>query len=405
MRILHLSSLYAPYSMGGAERVVEMLAEGSSRRGVQVGVAHIAPRASPPLRRNGVEVFPLAHGNPLWIEDAARYPSLVRNINKVATLFNLFAAHDFGRLVAKYRPDVVHSHSMVEMTPWMWKIAKTCGAAVVHTLHDYDLLCIRASLFKGDQPCARRHLACAAFSRIKRHFHGHIDRVVGVSQAILSTHLNHGLFDNVPEAHRHVVWNPVRFVPGTPSLAKRADDRPYTFGFLGRLVPEKGILTLLDACHQLGAGGWQLKIAGRAPRDDGFLRRRLRELPVELVGFVDPVEFLQEIDTLIVPSIWQEPFGLTIVEAYAAGVGVLGSDISGVSEIVSTVDPNALVPPNDARALAEKMKQLIAAVAWASPRRNCVAVLNRTRPDYVVEQYLEIYRAALRREARSEPRV
>jgi glycosyltransferase involved in cell wall biosynthesis len=387
--------------MGGAERVVEMLAEGTSRQGIEVGVAHIAPQPNPPQRRNGVDVYPLAHRNPLWIEDSARHPSLLRNINKIATLFNVFTAHDFERLLATYKPDIVHSHSMVEMTPRMWKLSKDHGASVVHTLHDYDLLCIRAALFKDGQQCTKRHFACSAFSWVKRRYHEHIDRVVGVSNAILSTHLEHGFFERVPEVHRHVVWNPVRSILQETNPPKRNKDRPYTFGFLGRLVPEKGILTLLDACRLLGTGDWQLKIAGRAPNDDSFLYQHLQGLPVELVGFVDPNEFLKEIDILIVPSIWLEPFGLTIVEAYAAGVAVLGSNIAGVAEIIGAVDPTALVTPNDPVALANKMKQLIATGIKPATVGDYAAVLQRTQPDYVVGQYLDIYRAALRDNSRS----
>ncbi len=382
--------------MGGAERVVQVLAEGTSRLGNDVGVAHIAPRPSFPQRRDGVDVHPLTHRNPLWIEDTPRYPGVLRNINKIATLFNVITAHDFGQLLTDYQPDIVHSHSMVELTPLMWKIARDHGAIIVHTLHDYDLLCIRASLFKGEQRCMQRHLACAVFSSIKRHYHRHIDRVVGVSQAILATHLEFGFFADVPDAHRHVVWNPVRMEQDAESPSTHGEARPYTFGFLGRLVPEKGILTLLDACRLLGAGDWQLKIAGRAPTDDGFLRDRLEALPIELVGFVDPRAFLREIDMLIVPSIWLEPFGLTIVEAYAAGVPVLGSDIAGVAEIISAVDPAALVPPNDAQALADRMGQLVVAGKRGCAVADFSAVLRRTHPDQVVAEYCDIYRDALR---------
>lgn len=382
--------------MGGAERVVQVLAEGTVRLGIEVAVAHIAPRRSPPQRRDGVDVHPLAHRNPLWIENSPRYPSVVRNINKIATLFNLVTAHDFGQLLADYRPDIVHSHSMVELTPRMWKLAKDHGAVVVHTLHDYDLLCIRASLFKGEQRCIQRHAACAAFSSVKRRYHRHIDRVVGVSRAILATHLDFGFFTDIPDTSRHVVWNPVRMEQRVESAAMHRENRPYTFGFLGRLVPEKGILTLLDACRLLGAGDWQLKIAGRAPADDGFLRARMAALPIELAGFVDPKEFLREIDMLIVPSIWLEPFGLTIVEAYAAGVPVLGSDIAGVAEIINAVDPAALVPPNDPRALADRMRQIMTTGERCSRTADFAGVLRRTHPDHVVAQYCEIYRDALR---------
>jgi glycogen(starch) synthase len=394
MRILHLSSLYPPYSVGGAERVVEMLAEGTAAAGFEVGVAHLAPKRLQPERRRGVDVLPLAHRNPLWIEASAKSSSVMRKLNKIATLFNPLTTDDFATVLDAYKPEVVHSHSMVELTPRMWKLARDRGIKSVHTLHDYDLLCIRAALFMDQTRCEKQHLTCAVFSKVKQHYHDNIDHVVGVSRAILQTHLDFGLFQGISSERRHVVWNPVR---PPPKATPKPREGPYTFGFLGRLVPEKGIVPLLEACSAIEASGWQLKIAGKAPKDDGFLRERLRSLPIELMGFVDPAVFFQSIDMLIVPSIWLEPFGLTILEAYAAGVPVIGADIGGVAEIVGAVDPGALFPPNDAGALAIKMDGLVRRGRIKTLAGEYSAVLQRTRPEHVVSQYLDIYRAALKR--------
>jgi glycogen(starch) synthase len=395
MKILHLSSVYAPHMVGGAERVVETLAEGAARAGHEVSVAHIAPEPSDAVMRGDVQVHPLRHRNPLWIQDSARYPGPVRNLNKIATLFNVLTAHDLAGVIDDLRPDIVHSHSMVELTPLMWRVAKSRGAKLVHTLHDYDLLCIRSSLFKGDKACVNLHAPCAAFSRVKRLFHTHIDHVVGVSQGILDVHLKRDLFKHLPSERRHVIWNPVQ--SGAPAdRERRGVGAVLTFGFMGRLVPEKGIGVLLDACRRLGdpAGAWQLKIAGKAPGDDRDLRAQAQGLPIEFLGFVNPAEFLRDIDVLIVPAVWQEPFGLTIVEAYAAGVPVIGANSGGVAEIIGSVDSSSLVPAGDADALAQKMSTMIAAGADHVSLPDCSEVLARTQPSHVVEGYLNVYRQA-----------
>jgi glycogen(starch) synthase len=136
-------------------------------------------------------------------------------------------------------------------------------------------------------------------------------------------------------------------------------------------------------------------VAGRAPTGDDDLRAQAAGLPVEFVGFVNPAEFLAGIDMLIVPSIWQEPFGLTIVEAYAAGVPVIGADSGGVAEIIRAVDPNSLVRANDAAALAARMNALLSAGLQALPRPDTSGVLARTAPEHVVDEYLRVYGQAL----------
>jgi glycogen(starch) synthase len=397
MRVLHLSSLYPPASVGGAEKVVEMLAEGMASQGVAAGVAHLVESPVPDSRRNGVDVRPLQHRNPLWIESSARYPGIIRNFNKVATLLNVLTTRDFDLVLRTYAPDIVHSHSMMELTPWMWQAAKGRGIKVVHTLHDFDLLCIRGALFKDGQNCVKRHEACALFSAFKKRYHQNVDHVVGVSRSILETHLEHGMFRDMPEERRHVVWNPVRAPLSRLVDGERLRAGPFTFGFMGRLVSEKGIDLLLTACRDLPRDGWCLKVAGRAPTSSEPLQVQARGLPVEFVGFVDPAVFLKSIDVLVVPSVWAEPFGLTVVEAFAHNVPVIGLHSGGIGELVGAVNPAWLVSPTGgAAALSAKM---LASLVLGRENREALpdffSVLKKTDPRYVVSQYLSIYRNAL----------
>ncbi len=394
MRILHLSSLYHPHRFGGAERVVQMLAEGAAREGATVGVAHLVPHRAPAHRLNDVDVFPLAHRNPLWIETSQRYPGIVRNANKVATLFNVLTARDAAAIMDRYAPDIVHTHSMTELTPWIWKRARERGRTIVHTLQDYDLLCIRGALFKDGRACSQRHKACVVFSEIKRHYHALIDHVVGISDAVLDSHLERGFFAHLPASRRRVIWNPVHENGLPPPRAPRTG--PIRFGFLGRLVEEKGIDLLLDACRRLPPGGWTLAVGGKAPGDDAALRRRAEGLPVTFQGFVDPSRFLSEIDVLVAPVLWSEPFGLTVVEALAEGVPVIGSRLGGVAEIVGAVEPGWLFPAGDVAALVSLMSGMIASPpASLAGKPGYRAVMARTARSHAVERYMDLYRDCL----------
>ncbi len=394
MRILHLSSLYHPYRFGGAERVVQALAEGAAAAGASVAVAHLVPKRSPDFTHNEVEVFPLAHRNPLWIETSKRYPGLVRNVNKVATLFNVLTARDAADVIDRYAPDIVHTHSMTELTPWIWKRARERGKTIVHTLQDYDLLCIRGALFKDGRRCDKRHAACVLFSEVKRRYHTMIDHVVGISETVLDAHLERGFFEHLPPSRRQVVWNPVH--EGVVEAGRRRDGGPLRFGFLGRLVEEKGIDLLLAACRQLPREGWTLTIGGRAPGGDDDLRRRSEGLPITFAGFVETIRFLSDIDVLVAPVLWAEPFGLTIVEALAAGVPVIGSRLGGVGEILRDVEPGWLFPPGDVAALVALMREMIAcppAPPAASPGYR--SVMERTDRTHAIGRYLDLYRSVV----------
>jgi glycosyltransferase involved in cell wall biosynthesis len=100
-------------------------------------------------------------------------------------------------------------------------------------------------------------------------------------------------------------------------------------GYLGRLTPEKGIGLLLDAVE---GADIDLVVAGEG--EGGYLEDlRARSGPrVQWRGRMDPSELFAEIDVLVVPSQWREPFGLVVVEAARAGVPVLLADQPGLIE-------------------------------------------------------------------------
>ncbi|WP_293976317.1 glycosyltransferase family 4 protein [Sphingomonas sp.] len=396
MRILHLSSLYPPYVLGGAERVVEMLAEGQAREGHEVGVAYLSPGPDPAGDRNGVKTFPIANPNLFWIEDIPSKPAPLRVANKALTIVNPRSTAAFGRIVEEWRPDVVHSHSMVIFSPMAWARAKSAGARLVHTLHDYDMVCLKATLFKGGHNCGKAHAACDYSSRWKARYAPLFDAVVGVSQAVLAEHVERGALKGVSPDRRSVIWNGVALEKASFS-ERRERNGPLTFGFMGRLMPEKGLDTLLAACRLLPAEGWRLRIAGKA-RGDVDYQALAAGLPVEFCGFVEPGAFLDSLDVLAVPPVWREPFGLTVVEALARGVPVLGSDNGAVGELVekSGLGRDWVVPAGNPAALAARMRGLIDGRRAALPFPASYGdLLDAVAPGKMVRSYLSLYEHVL----------
>ena len=389
MRVLHVSSLYPPGVVGGAEKVVSMLARSQTAQGCAVGVVHLTRDGGDHRLQGDVEVTPLRSRNLLWIEDVQAHSRPITMANKLLQQVNIRAAADIAREIAEFAPDVVHTHSMVELPPMVWRAARRSGAAVVHTLHDYDLLCSRATLFKHGQVCRRLHPSCAALKAWKGLFARDIDAVVGVSQAVLDAHLQHGLFRGLPPDRRRVIWNGVeRRLPA--NVTTRTG--PFIFGFLGRLVPEKGLGVLLDACRRLPAHGWRLRVAGQAPRGSEGFEARANGMPVEFLGFTDPAAFLASVDVLVAPSIWAEPFGLTIVEAFAAGVPVIGSDRGAIGDLAGVLGPEWIVPADDVAALAARMAAVMHAGRASLPGVEVFeAVLRAASPGRMTTAYLDLY--------------
>ena len=399
MRVLHISSLYPPGVVGGAEKVTAMLAGRQVALGCTVAVAHLTRAGGPAHEQAGVQVTPLKSRNLLWIEDVQTHARPVTTLNKLLQAVNVWTVADLSRAIAAFRPDVVHTHSMVELPPLVWRAAQRSGAAVIHTLHDYDLLCSRATLFRAGRRCAKLHPACAALKTWKSVFAHDIDAVAAVSRPILDAHLRHGVFRDIANAHRRVIWNGVE---RRPVAGERQG--PLTFGFLGRLVPEKGLGVLLEACRRLPSEGWRLRVAGRAPDGSPGFEADARGLPVEFLGFTEAGEFLSSVDVLVAPSIWEEPFGLTIVEAYAAGAAVIGSDRGAIGELVGSVAPQWVVPGDDPEALAVCMSHVLRNGRAALPGPEAFqAVLAAASPETMTSAYLELYGDVLQARALRTP--
>lgn len=397
LRILHLGSLYAPYSFGGAERVTEILAEHQVADGHEVAVAHLVPAPQHDSVRNGVQIKPMAHRNLLWIEETGKFPAPLRVINKIFSIFNVLIAGDLGAILDRFKPDVLHSHSMVELPPMVWAEARKRGIGVVHTLHDYDLLCVRAALFRNGKTCTRQHAGCSVVSAWKQRFQNNIDVVVAVSKHVLDIHEQYGLFKNLPPERKRVILNPVAMTPPKHAQPK---DETFTFGYLGSIKTEKGMDVLIEACRALEASrpktGWQLKIAGNAPGGMAPWTAKAEGLPVEFLGFQNAPDFLSSIDVLVVPSIWAEPFGLTVIESYAVGVPVICSNVGVMPDIVGSVTPDWVVPASDINALADRMQKVLAAGRAALPKPPAFdAVIAAVKPDRILDQYLDAYRQAI----------
>jgi glycosyltransferase involved in cell wall biosynthesis len=173
-------------------------------------------------------------------------------------------------------------------------------------------------------------------------------------------------------------------------------------GYLGRLVPQKGVLDLVEALALLPAHV-RLRLIG-----DGVLRPQLlaraAELGVgervELVAWTTDVPAeLRRLDALALPSrttrSWKEQFGRVLPEAMSCGVPVVGSSSGEIPAVIG--DAGLIYPEGDLPALAAALQRLDASPALRADlgRRGRARVLERYTQAALARQYYEVYRAML----------
>lgn len=176
--------------------------------------------------------------------------------------------------------------------------------------------------------------------------------------------------------------------------------RPTELIFVGRLVSDKGASLLLEAMALLESKP-RVTIAGDGP-ERGPLEKQARDLDlqsrVEFVGSQtsgDLAKLLGQHQILVVPSRWQEPFGIVALEGIACGCVVVGSAEGGLAEAIG---PCGVTFPNgDARALANALSRLLEDPAECDRLRvNASAHLPQFTPRYVAGVYLDAMKNALR---------
>jgi len=198
------------------------------------------------------------------------------------------------------------------------------------------------------------------FSWMERYVHRHSEAIIAGNREAVSVLEAKGYGGQVRVIPQFGV-DPELFAP---SRSPRGN-RPFTIGYAGRLVEEKGLDTLVDAVAAL-QGNWRLALCGNGPLREP-LQRRLAELGLaDRVQFQDRVAsrempgYLNRLDVLVLPSRtrpnWKEQFGRVLIEAMACETCVVGSDSGEIPNVIG--EAGLIFPEGQAAALATCLAEL-----------------------------------------------
>ncbi|MCS6836865.1 MAG: glycosyltransferase family 4 protein [Anaerolineae bacterium] len=187
----------------------------------------------------------------------------------------------------------------------------------------------------------------------------------------------------------------------------RPTGQPFTIGYVGRLVEEKGLFVLLNALAQLPQDKpWRVHLIGGGPLRPALEQQGQTLGLAERLHFVGQVastampQAMNALDTLVLPSLtrpnWKEQFGRALIEAMASGLPVIGSTSGAIPDVIG--EAGLIVPEGDAPALAAALRHLMddPTARARLGQQGRARVLAHFTHDEIAEATVTFYRALLK---------
>lgn len=336
------------------------------------------------------------------------------------TYKNNIIGEKFGLILDQIKPDIVHIQHLLYLSAKIIEEIKKRKIPMVFTLHDYWLICPQGQLFKNNIKLCNREDNSECINCILHHLSikKHIFNTYCLLkktipeclfQVIKSIYLTYSKFVFLNKdkalflieeriAYIKDICSKIDLLISPSQLLKRKfikfgipEDKitllsygfdldffknlqkipsdKLRFGFIGNLLPAKGVHILIQTFNKIRNDNVELRIYGRVSSYKGTLGNYLRYLKKVtgsknikfMGGFACEriAETFSDIDVLVVPSIWYENSPLVIQEAFLSKTPVIASRIGGIPELISDGASGLLFNPGDVNDLQEKIQYLI----------------------------------------------
>lgn len=447
MRVLHVSYCFYPDPVGGTEVYVEALAQEMQKLGLEVAVAAPAQR----------ETHYSHKGLPVWRYAVSPTPQDLRELYGAG---DVRAAQSFLRVLEESKPGIVHLHALTRgVSLAMVRQVKRLAIPVVFTYHTPTVSCQRGTLMRwGTEVCEGllELTSCTCCTLQGLGLPRAMALLIGRTPVALGTllgslhcsggawtalrmralvRLRHATFRDFMAEADHIValckWAQALLVrngiprdkitlsphglPHQPPRIQEAEadqlqaSQVHTASeairvvYLGRLSPEKGLDILVQALRALPGAPVELHVYGID--QGGAYAEQVRKLAAEdpRITYHSPVPrervipLLSRYDLLAVPSRCVETGPQVVLEAFAAGIPVMGSNLGGIAELVENGVNGLLIGPDDIPAWIRQLRSLLEEPGLLKRLREGVRPPRKMRE--VAQEMIELYRNLLRRAA------
>ncbi len=282
----------------------------------------------------------------------------------------------FEKILLNNKTDIVHIGHLSHLTTLIVKIIKKYNIPIIFTLHDYWMMCIRGQLIKDDltlcsgpnkENCAKCNMKyfnskqqakeeIEDYLKVFQGLTNKIDLFIAPSKFLREIYVKYGIPGD------KIIYMDYGFDKTLFDNIKKESSKKMQFGFVGRIIPVKGIATLIEAFNQIDHNKALLNIYGNYSNSYQYLKKQCKNSAIIFHGgfnYQDIANVFSNIEVLIAPSIWFENSPLVIHEAFIANIPVITSRLGGMAELVKHKRNGLLFEPGNADDLREKIERFI----------------------------------------------
>ena len=374
MRIAILTNAFPPLARGGAGNIASLQAKWLQRRGHEVKVWVPGPF---PETESDFPVEPFAPRTSLPFAKLSKTWAPMRLWFHMEDLAPNLKAVD---QIRAWHPDVLLSHNLTGCGWGTPSMLQSSGLRWVHLLHDVQMFEPSGQVMYHETCNTMRKKWREFWSKRRGKALGKPDMVISPSQWLLDVHHEHGL---LKDCASRVLPNPVEIPAGICETELR---EPPKVIFLGRISHDKGADVLVEAWRSC-----EPRLGNLVMVNDGPLAASIRQLndsSIQVTGLLahgEAMVHLYSSNLLVMPSLVMENQPTVLLEAIAAGLNVVATDVGGVRELLSGY--GTIVEPGDVEALARGIKIALSATHQTQLREQ---ILEKHNQDKVMGEMVEV---------------
>ena len=399
MRIMLLNTWYYPNMMGGAEQSLKLLAEGLAKAGHETAVLSVDGRddSADIATVNGVAVYRMSAGAYKLFEAYKKELSgVAKAANKFRELWNPSIQDAVAWAMSDFHPDVVHCNCLSGLSLRSLKTIRKNDIPTVLTLRNNFMLCpFNSPAFIDKYVDA---LPMSIYRAIAKRSTKSVRAVTAPSHFTIDRHLEYGFFEDADL--RLCIPNCVEVnLPETKALIEEKRGRTgkgVRFLFAGTLTEGKGVRHLLEAFTLLDDANSTLTLCGDGDLRNLVIRSEAENERIFYTGKLDAVQLKREYaraDVLVAPSICEEAFGRTLIEANACGSVTICSDRGGMPEVVRTMKSGLIFEAGNVASLTETMAEFLNRQKIAEHLDGIPENITKFSLVRQIESYVDLYEA------------